>query len=327
MLGIMTAATLDEAIELVNDVEYGLTSGLHSLDGAEITRWLDRIQAGNLYVNRGITGAIVRRQPFGGWKKSAVGPGAKAGGPNYLVGLGSWEPDESAVHPGTARLETVHAETTRPDTAPSADDAPILHPLVERLLKLASAELTAEQAASVRAGALSDQTAWSARFGRVVDPSGVAAEHNLFRYRPTLAPVVIRADETASLADVVRVLAAGLRSGSRLAASTAIELPGPVAALIREAGGSALVETDELWSAHIMNGGGGRVRYLGDPTRIAALTGGRPDLAVWSGTVLRSGRLELLPFLLEQAVSITAHRFGTPSAIIDGVVAELTASR
>ena len=46
------------------------------------------VEAGNLYVNRGITGAIVQRQPFGGWKRSSVGAGTKAGGPNYLIGLG-----------------------------------------------------------------------------------------------------------------------------------------------------------------------------------------------------------------------------------------------
>ena len=92
ILGIMTANTLDEAIDLVNDVDYGLTSGLHSLDAAEAGRWLERIQAGNLYINRGITGAIVRRQPFGGWKRSAVGPGTKAGGPSYLFGLTGWQP-------------------------------------------------------------------------------------------------------------------------------------------------------------------------------------------------------------------------------------------
>jgi RHH-type proline utilization regulon transcriptional repressor/proline dehydrogenase/delta 1-pyrroline-5-carboxylate dehydrogenase len=48
------------------------------------------VQSGNLYVNRTITGAIVRRQPFGGWKRSMVGPGAKAGGPNYVASLGTW---------------------------------------------------------------------------------------------------------------------------------------------------------------------------------------------------------------------------------------------
>lgn len=92
ILGVMVAETLDEAIDIVNEVDYGLTSGLHSLDPGEIGTWLRRIQAGNLYVNRSITGAIVRRQPFGGWKKSAVGAGTKAGGVNYLVGLGSWAP-------------------------------------------------------------------------------------------------------------------------------------------------------------------------------------------------------------------------------------------
>jgi RHH-type proline utilization regulon transcriptional repressor/proline dehydrogenase/delta 1-pyrroline-5-carboxylate dehydrogenase len=89
VLAIMTAASLDEAIAIQNDVDYGLTAGLHSLDSDEVGAWLERVEAGNLYVNRGITGAIVRRQPFGGWKRSAVGAGYKAGGPNYLVGLAS----------------------------------------------------------------------------------------------------------------------------------------------------------------------------------------------------------------------------------------------
>ena len=50
------------------------------------------MEVGNAYVNRSITGAIVRRQPFGGWKRSTVGPGAKAGGPNYVAQLGTWHP-------------------------------------------------------------------------------------------------------------------------------------------------------------------------------------------------------------------------------------------
>lgn len=58
ILGIMTAKSLDEAIDIVNEVDYGLTSGLHSLDREDLEVWLRRIQAGNLYVNRGITGAI-----------------------------------------------------------------------------------------------------------------------------------------------------------------------------------------------------------------------------------------------------------------------------
>jgi len=90
VLGVMRAATLEEAIELQNAVPFGLTGGLHSLDEDEIATWLDRVEVGNAYVNRHITGAIVRRQPFGGWKASAVGPGAKTGGPHYVAQLGGW---------------------------------------------------------------------------------------------------------------------------------------------------------------------------------------------------------------------------------------------
>ncbi|MCK4176313.1 aldehyde dehydrogenase family protein [Aciditerrimonas ferrireducens] len=87
VLGIMRAADLDEAIRLQNQPPYGLTAGLHALDPAEIAFWRDRVQAGNLYVNRHITGAVVGRQPFGGWKRSVVGPGAKTGGPSYVPSL------------------------------------------------------------------------------------------------------------------------------------------------------------------------------------------------------------------------------------------------
>ena len=84
VLGVMRAADLDEAIELQNATDFGLTGGIHSLDPTEIATWLDRVQVGNAYVNRVITGAIVQRQPFGGWKKSSVGGSAKAGGPSYV---------------------------------------------------------------------------------------------------------------------------------------------------------------------------------------------------------------------------------------------------
>jgi RHH-type proline utilization regulon transcriptional repressor/proline dehydrogenase/delta 1-pyrroline-5-carboxylate dehydrogenase len=90
VLGVLRAATLDEAIDLQNAVPFGLTGGLHSLDADEIATWLDRVEVGNAYVNRHVTGAIVRRQPFGGWKASTVGPGAKAGGPSYVAQLGAW---------------------------------------------------------------------------------------------------------------------------------------------------------------------------------------------------------------------------------------------
>ncbi len=87
VLSMMRADDLDHAIALANSTAYGLTSGLFSLNESEQQRWIDRIDVGNLYVNRGITGAIVRRQPFGGTKASSFGPGAKAGGPGYVTQL------------------------------------------------------------------------------------------------------------------------------------------------------------------------------------------------------------------------------------------------
>ncbi|WP_162149078.1 hypothetical protein, partial [Arthrobacter sp. H41] len=65
----------------------------------------------------------------------------------------------------------------------------------------------------------------------------------------------------------------------------------------------------------------GRIRLIGGNAKaLAAATGGRPDIAVYSQPVTEAGRVELLPFLHEQAVSITAHRFGTPSELADGVI-------
>ena len=92
VLGLVHAQSLEHAVAIQNSSEYGLTGGIHSLDPAEIRFWLDAVEVGNAYVNRHITGAIVQRQPFGGWKRSGVGPGAKAGGPNYVSQLGTWIP-------------------------------------------------------------------------------------------------------------------------------------------------------------------------------------------------------------------------------------------
>ncbi|GAA4512092.1 bifunctional proline dehydrogenase/L-glutamate gamma-semialdehyde dehydrogenase [Brevibacterium yomogidense] len=100
VLGIMRADSLEEAIEMQNAVDFGLTGGIHSLDAAEVDTWLERVEAGNVYVNRGITGAIVQRQSFGGWKKSSVGLGSKAGGPRYLMQFGTWN-DAGATDPDT----------------------------------------------------------------------------------------------------------------------------------------------------------------------------------------------------------------------------------
>lgn len=102
VLGVMCTPDFDTAVKWQNQVEFGLTAGLQALDTAVCERWLDRVEAGNVYVNRGTTGAVVNRQPFGGWKKSAVGPTAKAGGENYVTCLRDWVP-ATAAGPLTSR--------------------------------------------------------------------------------------------------------------------------------------------------------------------------------------------------------------------------------
>ncbi len=90
VLGVMTAPDLATAIRWQNEIPYGLTGGLQSLDRAECEQWLETVEVGNAYVNRGVTGAVVARQPFGGWRRSSVGPTAKAGGANYVACLRRW---------------------------------------------------------------------------------------------------------------------------------------------------------------------------------------------------------------------------------------------
>ena len=105
VLGLMRADSLDHAIELQNASDYALTGGIHSLDDAEVEHWLADIEIGNAYVNRHITGAIVQRQPFGGWKRSSVGGGAKAGGPGYVTQFAR------ITDPPTAPIDTTELRT------------------------------------------------------------------------------------------------------------------------------------------------------------------------------------------------------------------------
>ena len=267
VLGVMTAADLDEAIDLQNAVDYGLTAGLHSLDSDEIARWLDRVEAGNLYVNRGITGAVVRRQPFGGWKRSSVGAGFKAGGPNYLFGFGSWEGgafDENALPRAFA----------------------------------------------------SDEQAWKSEFGVAKDITALSAERNLFRYRAVRTHV--RLGEGGRPVELVRVLGAATRAGALVDISSAFDVD-----LVRSSNtacfdGGVRVETDAEWEERIADVPAGRVRLIGAAPPAAWDT--RCDIAVFDHPVTESGRIEMLPFLAEQAVSITAHRFGTPNRLTDEII-------
>ncbi len=83
VLSVFRAGSFEEAVALANDTEYALTAGLVSRSPAHIRLAGAELRAGNVYVNRSITGAVVGRQPFGGYGLSGVG--SKAGGPDYLL--------------------------------------------------------------------------------------------------------------------------------------------------------------------------------------------------------------------------------------------------
>ncbi|MFO5527084.1 MAG: L-glutamate gamma-semialdehyde dehydrogenase, partial [Cuspidothrix sp.] len=83
VLAVIRANNFQEALEFANGTNYALTGGLYSRTPSHIAQTQADFEVGNLYINRNITGAIVARQPFGGFKLSGVG--SKAGGPDYLL--------------------------------------------------------------------------------------------------------------------------------------------------------------------------------------------------------------------------------------------------
>ena len=83
VLSVLKAKNLDDALRIANGTPYALTGGVYSRSPANIARVKRRFRVGNLYVNRRCTGALVDRQPFGGFKLSGIG--SKAGGPDYLL--------------------------------------------------------------------------------------------------------------------------------------------------------------------------------------------------------------------------------------------------
>jgi RHH-type proline utilization regulon transcriptional repressor/proline dehydrogenase/delta 1-pyrroline-5-carboxylate dehydrogenase len=327
VLGVMHAASLTHAIELQNAVAYGLTAGLHTQNPHDLAVWLDRVEAGNLYVNRGITGAIVQRQPFGGWKRSSVGAGAKAGGPNYLIGLGSWRASGGAKTSTTLHLRGLDSR-------------------ISDVIEAAQPSLDYEAFEWLRRAALSDAIAWDREFGQVKDVSNLGIERNLFRYRP-VPQVAVRATADAPWHVLLRVALAGVRSGAALVLSAPAGLPAAVRRVLTDQRIPVFVETDDEWIQRLarpaLSGEGAataangeadaashrptRARLVGGPESAAALhralaarIAGDPDLAVYDNEVTTAGRLELLPFLREQSVTITAHRFGNPDRWSEEVI-------
>ncbi|HWU32830.1 MAG TPA: bifunctional proline dehydrogenase/L-glutamate gamma-semialdehyde dehydrogenase [Marmoricola sp.] len=291
VLGLIEADSFEEAMAIQNETDFGLTAGLHSLDRTEIEQWIDTVQAGNAYINRSTVGAIVRRQPFGGWKKSAVGAGTKAGGPNYLIGLCDWVPTPTVrsaiIRGGVSKLL---AEATR---------------------------LGLDRDGSLSRAVGSDAAAWDEEFGVARDVSGLFAEKNVLRYLPV--PVTVRV-ETENLTDLARVIAAGAAARAQVTVSIGTDLPTDVRDFIAQY--ATVIDQGAVAWAETLRGSGAprRVRLIGGSrSAFAQASRGRVDIALYAQPVVEAGRIEMLTFLQEQAIAMTAHRFGSPTPLAEGL--------
>lgn len=298
ILGVMRASNLEEAITWQNATAYGLTAGLHSLNPQEIELWLDTVEAGNLYVNRSITGAIVRRQPFGGWKRSAVGPGTKAGGPNYVLSLGGYEPD-------------FPAEVSRRHIVSN----------VLRQARSVALNLTTVDSLHFSAAVASMDSAIQSTFLATDDPSDLSVERNVLRYVPAEG-VVIRLASGGNVGELFAVAAGALALGVGVEVSSGVVIPRLMRDFLADNGIDVIEEDDATFKASFAGGEeGGRIRLLG--AQAASIADAlSADWAIYDQPFTACGRIELLPFVREQAVSMTNHRFGNPTHILDGILAD-----
>ena len=276
VLGLIAAADLDEALAIQNGTRFGLTGGIQTLDPRTADSWLARVQVGNAYVNRVITGAVVQRQPFGGWKESVVGPGAKAGGPNYVAQLGHWTDADLPAH--------------------AADPALLIADLVQRV----EADLDPDSLRWLWAAIRSD--AWWQRehFGLDHDPSGLVFEANVLRYKP-FGRVIIRLGERFRVAHFVRVLAAATLAGCRVEVSIPPGASGPPL-------GDAIRESETEFVGRLLALPPDRVRLLDEPS--AAVLELNRACYIDASTPVADGLVEGLRYRREQAISHTMHRFG-----------------
>jgi RHH-type proline utilization regulon transcriptional repressor/proline dehydrogenase/delta 1-pyrroline-5-carboxylate dehydrogenase len=245
---------------------------------------VERNQAGNLYVNRPITGAIVCRQPFGGWKASSVGPGAKAGGPNYVLQLARW------------------SQLKLPDGPPD----PLAEPVAELLARCLGEPSDGDTRALLTASAASYAEAWRAHFGCEHDPSSIRGERNAFRYRPCRR-VIVRGRPGAQLCQV-------LLAASVVATPLTLSLPPDARAwpwLADLEGVELAVEGEAGFAARLARPGDAERVRIWEPISAAARTAANDaGVSVIDAPPLASGRLELRWYLREQTVSRVLHRYG-----------------
>ncbi len=315
VLAVMRADNLRHAIDMVNQSGYGLTSGLESLDEREQEIWKDQIRAGNLYINRGTTGAVVLRQPFGGMGKSAFGPGIKAGGPNYVAQLMQFE-------------DTGSPEGISEQTVESIND-PLLSDLLKRLQHDQTDIFSPDEYQRVELAARSYTWQYAQEFGQQHDHMRLVGQDNFRRYLP-VRELRIRIDAVDSTIDILLRVVAARSVGCRVTLSyqRAID-PASAAAMCLQ----WLDEATELWAAAIEfveesdedlaraieSGWARRIRYahVDRVPEIVRKAANLNDSYVADEPVLTEGRVELLWYLEEQSISDNYHRYGNLGDRID----------
>ncbi len=300
LLAVMEAKDLDHAIALVNQTGYGLTSGLESLDRREQARWKEAVRAGNLYINRGTTGAVVLRQPFGGMGKSALGAGIKVGGPNYVTQFMDIEEiAEPPVGPiqrdsGLLRL----AQKWRLELA-WGRHRPYHHDLHRTVVAIQSYLYHHEQT-----------------FCRETDYFHLRGQDNLLRYLP-VGRVVIRLHENDGLFDVLGRIAAARVAGCTPVVSLAEGLHNDVIDFLKGPEGKRIVGE----AAMVRQTDVQLVRSLPEIQRLRYAAADRVPAAVLEAAaktgfyvsrspVRMDGRLELLHYFREQSICDSYHRYG-----------------
>lgn len=288
VLSVIRAKNLDHAIEIVNATPYGLTSGLQSLDDREINIWMEKIEAGNCYINRGTTGAIVRRQPFGGTKGSCFGHGAKAGGPNYVAQFCK------------ARQVSLPKEKHAVN-----DEVNHLTAILQKF------DLSVEEL-GIWFASTANYAYWGKRFSEDHDPSKIIGQDNLFRYVPR-KKVCFRIQDHDHPLDVLRVLAAALSCNTHIEVSwsqghSMVQVRDQLRTLTHAF--HFVEETEERFNERVKKGCFSRVRMIGPPSKTLEGCAVESTCLLDHAPVLANGRFELLHFLREVSFSIDYHRYG-----------------
>jgi RHH-type transcriptional regulator, proline utilization regulon repressor / proline dehydrogenase / delta 1-pyrroline-5-carboxylate dehydrogenase len=281
LLAVVCMDTLEHGIRLANSSEYGLTAGLQSLDEREHADWIDKIQAGNLYINRGITGAIVSRQPFGGMKRSAFGAGIKAGGPNYAFSF--------------VEVEELLQEL------PAVITCELNKWVDEKFIEFHEAPRLCKALHSYR-------HAFEAVFSLEKDIHNVHGERNILRYLP-LQKMVLRIYPGDKLTDVLLVLMAAVTVNVSLTVSCASK-PSfwdklkTIYPDIR-----FIIEEERYFTDNITRYERIRTCNADIPLELYC-KGASTGIYIAHAKPVVEGRIELLHYLREQSISYEYHRYG-----------------